>query len=332
MAWKVYISARTFSHVGKPAVQLLKDAGCEVTIPETFGGYKPEEALKRFPGFDAVLASPDSFNPDVLNSPALRELKIISRWGVGYDSIHIPTATKQGIVVAFTPGMLNETVADYTFGLLLAISRNIHLSHLTMSQGGWASHWGHDVFGKTLGVIGCGRIGQAVAKRASGFDMKVLGYDPNPGANCKNINFVPLEELLSRSHYVCVQAALTEENRGLLGEKELRSMRPDAYIINTARGPLISESALIKALTERWIAGAALDVFDVEPLPKDSPLRTTPNLLLSAHNCPFARETAENVCMAAAEAIVELMNGRKPRWVVDPAVFDSPNLRVKLTA
>ncbi|HYE32884.1 MAG TPA: phosphoglycerate dehydrogenase [Methylomirabilota bacterium] len=327
MAWKVFISARTFTHVGKEAVALLRNAGCEVTLPEAFGGYKADEVLRRFEGYDAVLASPDAFTADVLRSPALQNLKIISRWGVGYDSIHIPTATEQGVVVAFTPGMLNETVADYTFGLLLAISRKIHSAHLAMHQGGWGSQWGHDVHGKTLGIIGCGRIGQAVAKRAAGFDMRVIGYDPTPGIQCPTINFVSLEELLRQSHFISLHAALTEENRGLIGEKELRQVRPDAYIINTARGPLIQESALLAALKEGWIAGAALDVFDSEPLPKESPLRTAPNLLMSPHNCPFARETAEKVSTAAAEAIVELLHGRKPRWVVNPEVFNSPKLR-----
>lgn len=331
MSWKVYISARTFTHVGKPAVEALRQAGCEVTLPEGFGGYKPEEVLKRIAGHDATLASPDSYTPEVLRSEELRQLKIISRWGVGYDSIHVPTATEQGIVVAYTPGMLNETVADYTFGLLLAVSRKIHTAHLTMSQGGWGSHWGHDVHAKTLGVIGCGRIGQAVAKRASGFDMRVIGHDPQSYPDCPNIGFVPLDQLLAESHYVSIHAALTPENRGLLGERELRLMRPDAYIINTARGPLIKEAALVKALEEKWIAGAALDVFDQEPLPADNPLRKAPNVLLSAHNCPFARETAEKVSSAAAQAIIDLMQGRKPRWVVDSKVFEQPNLRARIS-
>jgi phosphoglycerate dehydrogenase-like enzyme len=138
--------------------------------------------------------------------------------------------------------------------------------------------------------------------------------------------------LLAQSDFVSLHAALTPQNRGLIGEAQLRKMKPDAYLINTARGPLIDEVALTKALKEGWIAGAALDVFTVEPLPKDNPLRTAPNLLLEPHQASFARETGERVSYAAAEAIVDLMHGKKARWVVDPNVYSSPNLRVKITS
>jgi phosphoglycerate dehydrogenase-like enzyme len=198
-----------------------------------------------------------------------------------------------------------------------------------MSAGRWAPEWGYDVHGKTLGLIGCGRIGQAVAKRAAGFDMRVIGYDvsPQPGSG---IEYVSLNELLAQSDFVSLHAALTPENRGLIGEEQLRKMKPSALLINTARGPLIQESALARALNEGWIAGAALDVFATEPLPMDSPLRTARNVVLAPHQASFARETGERVTMAAARAIVDVMQGRKPRWVVDPKVYDSPNLRVKL--
>jgi len=161
--------------------------------------------------------------------------------------------------------------------------------------------------------------------------MRVIGYDI-AAPQGTNIELVSLDELLARSDFVSLHAALTPENRGLIGEAQLRKMKGDAYLVNTARGPLIDEAALAKALKEGWIAGAALDVFCIEPLPKDNPLRTAPNLVLAPHQASFARETGERVSMAAAEAIVELKHGRKPRWVVDPNVYSSPNLRVKITS
>jgi phosphoglycerate dehydrogenase-like enzyme len=325
MAWKVLITARTLNEVGALALDLLNKAGCQLIIPPKFGPHAPEVLLNLLPGADAVLASMDKFNAEVLASPAAASLKIISRWGVGYDAIDVPAATRHGIVIAYTPGLLNETVADCAFALLLALARRIHVGHLGMMQGEWKPAWGNDVFGKTLGIIGCGRIGQAVARRASGFNMRLIGHDvaPHEEARKLGIEFVSLDELLTQSDFVTLHAALTPENRGMLGEAQLRQMKPTAYLINTARGALVDESALTRALEEKRIGGAALDAFVIEPLPADHPLRRAPNVLLTPHLASFARETGERVSMAAAEAIVQLMNKRRPQWVVNPEVFYS---------
>jgi glyoxylate reductase len=332
MSWKVLITARVFAVLGKPALDLLRQNGCELILPNPAGPFRLVDLIPQLNGVDATLCSPDQYNAEALRSPAAAKLKLISRWGVGYDSIDIAEATSQGIVVAYTPGMLNETVADWTWALLLGIARRIPHANASMARGEWTPFWGHDVHGKTLGIIGCGRIGQAVARRAAGFDMRVVGYDVAPCKEKTNIEFVPLDDLLAQSDFVSLHAALTRENRGLIGEAQLRRMKPTAYLINTARGPLINDEALTRALKENWIAGAALDVFAIEPLPADNPLRTvtTPNLLLAPHQASFARETAERVSLAAAQAIVHLMQGRKPRWVVDDSVYNSPKLRAKL--
>src|SRR5262249_9731188 len=157
--------------------------------------------------------SVDRFTAEVLRSEAVKDLKIISRWGVGFDSIDIPVATEVGLPVAYVPGLLNNAVADYAFSLLCGIARRVASGHLLMTQGVWRQEWGHDIFGKTLGIIGCGRIGQAVAKRASGFDMRVLGFDPMQSAEAKKagIQFVSLEELLRESDFVSLHTALTSE-------------------------------------------------------------------------------------------------------------------------
>jgi phosphoglycerate dehydrogenase-like enzyme len=333
MAWKVLITARTLTEVGQEATALLRQAGCELTIPPRFGPYPAEELQPLLPGHDAVFASTDKFTAAVLGSPGASNLKLISRWGVGYDAIDIPAATARGIVVAYTPGLLNETVADFAFALLLSLARRVHLGHMSMSQGEWKSVWGNDVFGKTLGIIGCGRIGQAMARRAAGFNLRLLAYDirPDPQAERTGVQFVSLEELLAQSDFVSLHAASTASNRGLIGEAQLRLMKPDAYLINTARGALVDENALARALREEWIAGAALDAFMTEPLPPDHPLRAAPNVLLTPHLASFARETGERVSTTAAQAIVDLMNGRRPQCVVNPDVFGSPSLRAKVT-
>lgn len=332
MSWKVLITARTLNEVGQPALALLREAGCDVTTPPRFGPFEAEELLPRLRAHDAVLASMDKFTPTVLASSEAAQLKLISRWGVGYDAIDIATATAQGIVVAYTPGVLSETVADFAFALLLALARRIHLGHAAMSQGRWEPAWGTDVFGKTLGILGYGSIGRALARRATGFNLRLLAYDTRSKSitGSPQVESVSLDELLARSDFLSLHAALNPSNRGLIGEPQLRRMKPTAYLINTARGALVDETALARALHEKWIAGAALDVFNIEPLPASHPLRAAPNLLLTPHLASFARETGERVSLMAAQAIVDLMNGLKPRCVVDASVFASPRLRVAL--
>lgn len=332
MSWQVLITARTLDEVGAGALKLLKGAGCELIIPPKFGPHRPETLAPLLEGADAVLASMDHFNAEVLTCPQAQRLKIVSRWGVGYDAINVPIATQQGVVIAYTPGLLNEAVADFAFGLLLAMGRRLHLGHWHMTQGEWKPFWGNDVHGKTLGIIGCGRIGSAMARRASGFNMRILSYDicANAEAEKLGVQFVPLDELLAESDFLSLHAALTPQNRGLIGEAQLRKMKPSACIINTARGALIDEGALVKALHENWIGGAALDAFVVEPLPADHPLRKAPNVLLTPHLASFARETGERVSLCAAQAIVDLQQGRKPQYVVNPEVFASPALRAEL--
>ncbi|MCI0533713.1 MAG: phosphoglycerate dehydrogenase [Verrucomicrobiales bacterium] len=332
MSWKVLITARAFDEVGRSAAKLLRQAGCELVIPPKYGPLPADVLEPLLEGNQAALVSMDKFTASVLGSRAASHLKIVSRWGVGYDAIDVPAATSNGIVVGYTPGLLDETVADCAFALLLSIARRIHVAHAQMAGGRWQPLWGNDVFGKTLGILGCGRIGQAVARRAAGFQMRLLGYDiaPSPAAKNLGINFVSLAELLAESDFLSLHAALTPENRGLIGEAQLRQMKPSAYLINAARGALVDEGALVRALTEGWIAGAALDAFAVEPLPAEHPLRATPNLLLTPHLASFARETGERVSLTAAQAIIDLKNQRRPQFVVNPEVFASAALRASI--
>lgn len=332
MSWKVLITARTFKEVGEMAFEKLKSEGCEVVVPSQFGPHAAKDLLPLLNGVDAVLCSPDQYSDSVLKSGEASRLKIISRWGVGYDSIDHAAAARAGIVVAFTPGVLNETVADYTFALLLSVARRVHEGHQGMAAGDWKLFWGHDVSGKTLGIIGCGRIGQAVARRAVGFNQRILVYDVAlaPEAEKLGIEQVDLDKLLKESDFITLHAALTPESRGMIGEEQLRAMKQTAYLINVGRGALVDETALVRALAEGWIAGAALDTFSKEPLAQDHPLRTAPNVLLTPHLASFARETGQRVSLTAAQAILDLMNGQKPQHVVNPDVFSAGALRASL--
>jgi phosphoglycerate dehydrogenase-like enzyme len=331
-SWKVVVTARAMDEVGQSALALLREAGCEIVDPQQVGPMSGDALLRVLDGADAVLAGVDRFTAEAIGSPEAAQLKLISRWGVGFDAIDVAAATGAGIVVAYTPGLLNETVADFAFALLLALARHVHLGHGDMTNGTWRAVWGVEVFGKTLGLVGCGRIGQAMARRASGFDLRVLAYDvaPDPAAEKLGVTFVGLDELLAESDFVSIHAALTPGSRGLIGEAQLHAMKPTALLVNTARGALIDEDALAKALHDRQIAGAALDAFVAEPLPADSPLRSAPNVLLTPHFASYARETGERVSHTAVQAIVDLKNGRKPQLVLNPEVFASPALRAAM--
>ncbi len=329
MGWNVLVSCRVFDSVGVHAIQMLREAGCTVTVADPLGPFTAAQLPALLPGYDAVICDPDGYSGEVLKSPQAGSLKIISRWGVGYDSIDIATATQEGIVVAFTPGMLDNAVADWTVAALLGVARRVAWGYEAVRLGRWKSGWGSDVFGKTLGLVGCGRIGRAVARRMSGFDMKVLAFDPNP-LSSPGIEHVGLDELLERGDFVSLHVALTPSTRGLIGRAQLRLMKPTAYLINTARGPVVDENALVEALNEGWIAGAALDVFSVEPLSGDHPLRTARNALLTPHQAAFARDTGESLSDATAQAIIDLSQGKRPAMVVNPEVFSAPSLRARM--
>lgn len=332
MSWKVLITASGFGQTGKRASEILRQAGCQIIVSPKAGPLTAPELVSVLPGADAVLASLDEYSASLLSSPSSASLKIIARWGVGYDAIDIPAATANGIVVTYTPGLLDDAVADYTLALLLSLARRVHEGHLAMRIRGWKIEWGNDVFGKTLGIIGCGRIGMAVARRALGFDMRLLAYNRSvrPDAEKLGVKFVSLDELLAESDFISLHAALTPQTRGMLGEQQFRKMKPGAFLINTARGALVDEIALNNALVENRIAGAALDVFATEPLPPESPLRSSPRLLLSPHQASSSHETGERISLAAAKAIVDLMEGRQPANVLNPEVFSAPQLRAKV--
>jgi len=331
MSWKVLITASGFGQTGKHALEILRQVGCQTIIPPKAGPLTASEITALLPDTDAVLASLDDYSATVLSSAAASSLKIIARWGVGYDAIDVPAATQHGIVVTYTPGMLDDAVADYSFALLLCLARRVNEGHTAMRGGGWKIEWGNDVAGKTLGIIGCGHIGTAVARRASGFAMRLLAYNrtPKPEAEKLGVKFVSLDELLAQSDFISIHAALTSETRGMLGEAQFRKMKPGVFLINTARGAIVDEAALIKALVEERIAGAALDVFATEPLPAESPLRSAPRLLLSPHQGSSSLGTGQRVSDMAAKAIVDLMQGHQPENVLNPDVFKSSQFRAR---
>ncbi len=329
MAWKVLTSARAFWVSGQAAQAALEAAGCQVIHSPRPGPYSAEETIAFLQGCDAVIASSEPYNAQVF--AACPQLKLVARCGVGTDAVDMAAAAAAGVVATNTPGAMTEAVADYTFALMLGIARRLPESDTLMRSGGWGEFRGVLVYGKTLGLVGVGRIGQAVAQRARGFSMRVLAYDPILQASGKAdpiIEFVGLDELLAQSDYVSVHAPSTPQTVGMFNAARFAQMKPTAYFINTARGTLVNETDLLAALQTKTIAGAGIDVYAKEPCPADSPLRNAPNCVLTPHNAFNALESTIEMSRQSAQSILDLMQGRLPDNICNPTVWASPNLRV----
>jgi D-3-phosphoglycerate dehydrogenase len=243
----------------------------------------------------------------ILSSP---NLKIIAMHGVGLSHIDRETAREKGVIVKAVPGGNSEAVADHTWGLLLAAARKICQADAEVREGGWGKHFGSSVNQKTLGIIGFGFIGKAVARRAIGFDMRVLAFDvyqDEEAARDLNTRYVELDDLISTSDYITIHVPLLPETRHLIDTPQLESMKPSAVLVNISRGEVVNERALAEALLQGKIAGAGLDVFSEEPLPEDHPLRTAPNTVLTPHDGARTFETIRDIGIACAENIISAL-------------------------
>lgn len=284
----------------------------------------PREALlERLREADGLLCLlTDRIDAEVIaGAPGLR---VISTMAVGYDHIDVAAATARGIQVGHTPGVLTETTADLAWALLLATARRVVEGDRFVREGRWRT-WdpnlllGHDVHGATLGVVGMGAIGGAVAQRAHGFGMRVL-YTRRSERDAGIGRRVSLEELLRESDFVSLHVPLTEETRHLVGERELRLMKPTAILINTARGPVVDQPALARALREGVIAGAGVDVTEVEPIPADDPLLSAPNVVILPHIGSASHATRGRMAEMAVENCLAGLEGRPLPHCVNPEV------------
>jgi phosphoglycerate dehydrogenase-like enzyme len=337
MKGRILITARAFWVSGQAAREALEAAGCEVVNAPKAGPLPENELIDCLQGCVGVVASSDPYNAAVF--AACPELRVVSRCGVGTDSVDFAAATEAGVVVTNTPGLMTDAVADYTFALMLGLARNLAPSDRLMRDGGWGEFTGVLVCGKTLGLVGFGQIGQGVARRAAGFGMTILAYDPplrqavalGQRSVVSGVEFTDLDDLLRRSDFVSVHAPATPETRGLFDAGRFALMKPTAYFINTARGSLVDEAALRAALEAGAIAGAALDVYSQEPLPADHPLRQAPRCLLTPHNAFNAVEAAAAMSLQSAENVLAALRGERPVSVCNPAVWDAPTLRIQPT-
>jgi len=312
-----------------PETVAFLEQHADVDYVPTADGLTSAELIARARGKQAIISQfTDSLSGEVIAQ--LKGLGMIAHVGVGYDNIDVAAASAHGILVSNTPGVLDDTTADFAFALLLAAARRVTEADAVVRSGQW-KRWslelmiGHDIHHRTLGILGMGRIGQAVARRAAGFSMRVLYHNRTRVASdiASNIaSWVSKEELLAESDFLSIHVPLSESTRHAIGEAELRRMKPTAILINTARGPVVDEAALAKALSEHWIAAAGLDVFEREPEVHPALLACS-NAVLAPHIGSASVDTRLKMTMMAAENALAALTGKRPPNLLNPAVWES---------
>lgn len=316
---------REISHVYRP---ILEHAGYTLTFPARpdFGHNSQmteAELLAELPGCQASLAGSEPYTPAVIARAAAAGLRVIARAGVGYDAIDLQAATEHGVAVCYAPGTNQEAVAEHAFMLILALVRNLRSQDQEIRQGKWPRRAVGFIRGTTLGIVGLGRIGKAMAIRANAFGFEVLAAEIAPDlgfCEAQRVKLVSFEELLRRSDVVSLHVPKTPLTKNMIRKETVELMKPTAYLVNTSRGGVVHEGDLYNALTANRIAGAGLDVFEKEP-PAGNPLFSLENVLLTAHTAGVDLKSREDMARVPAQAIVKLLAGEWPgEWVVNPSV------------
>lgn len=321
--YKVFVTARVLKQDDE-VFGILRENGCEI-IPNPYYGRRlsEEELIQCIQGIDGLILGMEEVNANVLSHAD--SLKVISRFGVGYDNVDVPAATQKGIAVTNVPGQNTEAVAEQALGLMIAISRKMAVGWSLAKEGGWDIINGSEIKDKTLGIVGLGRIGKSFAKKAQGCGMNVLVYDRSSGKKaeyCKENGLEIVnskEELLTRSDYVSLHTPCTDELRNFIGAKELGMMKPTAFLINTARGGLVDEEALYNCLKEKKIAGAALDDLASLPLQKDNKLLTLDNVIITPHMGANTYEANQRTKLMVIHNLLAGLTGKMNENVVNLA-------------
>ncbi len=285
-------------------INLFDEKGIDIDLPAVNQQLNESDLLPIIDKYDGVIAGDDQFTATVINKA--RKLKVISRWGVGIDGIDLEAAKANNILIYNTPNTFNNEVADVVFGYIIMLTRQLHIIDQEVRKGHWAKPRGTSLKSKTLGIIGCGNTGMEVSQRGFTAGMSVLGHDIPPIRDDSGIVQVNLNTQLKESDVISLNCNLTDSNVHMLSYEQFRLMKKESYIINCARGPLIDESALIDALQSNSIAGAALDVLELEPLTLTNDLCNLKNCILGSHN---SSNTHEAVARVNTECINNLFEG-----------------------
>jgi D-3-phosphoglycerate dehydrogenase len=313
MSYKILIT----EDIGKEGIEYLQERGYEVKVASS----REEVVLeKEVVGCDGIIARTSFITKKVIG--ASKELKVISRFGVGVNNIDMDEATRLGIQVTYCPGANTNTVAEYTMGLILALAKKLFLYDSELREGNFQIRrsLSLDLESKVLGIIGAGNIGKLVSQKASkGFGMKVIELTRHDNfERLEGIEYTrDLDYLLKNSDFVSLHVPLTAQTIKLIGERELALMKPEAFIINTARGEVIDNEALVKAVNGKRIAGAAIDVFEGEIPARDNPLFNLENVILTPHTAALTEEAVRRMSMQSAIGIDEVLTGKKPTWPVN---------------
>ncbi len=313
--------------IPEKGLEIIKDF-CDVDLWQDELPPSRAELLRQVRGVDGLLSLlTDKIDSEVMDE-AGPQLKVISNLAVGFDNIDVQAATARKIPVGNTPDVLTDATADFAFALIMAVARRIPEAAHYVQAGKWKT-WGPmtllgvDLNGATLGLVGFGRIGKAMARRATGFDMRVIYYDPNdknpdPDIQAKRVDF---ETLLRESDFISLHTPLTPDTRQLIGSEAFSKMKPSAVLVNTARGPIVDMEALYQALKENRIFGVGLDVTDPEPLPMDSPLLALDNIVIVPHIASASKATREKMSWMAAQNIIAGLKGEPLPNCVNPQVY-----------
>jgi D-3-phosphoglycerate dehydrogenase len=308
-----------------PEAAVLRQADAELVVAETGD---EDELLRLVVDADAILTCFAQVTDRVVN--AGERLQVIGRYGIGVDNIAVDEATRRGIPVTNVPAYCVDEVAEHTLAIALALARNIGNYNRSVREGDWSLIQGRPLYriaGQTFGIVGYGRIGQALGHKAKALGLNVLAHDPfmsDAAIAAAGAEAADLPTVVSRADFLSVHVPLTAETRGLIGDRLLRSMKPTAFVINTARGGVIDQDALDSALGNGWIAGAGLDVFVPERLASDHPLLTRRNLIATPHVAFYSEESVHDLEVLAAENVAAILTGRRPPWVVNPEVLSLP--------
>ena len=299
-----------------PFVRMFQDAGFEIAYPEDPSftrGRDEDETIRALQGVSAIIAGGEIMTPRVIES--LPELRVIARAGVGFDRVDIPAATKNNVAVTITPTANHEAVAEQTLMLMLAVSRHVVQHDRLIRQGHWEAPVSTALRGRTLGLVGLGRIGRSVVPRAQAFRMKVLAFDPVADpvyAAANDVEVVDFDTLLAQSDIVSVHAPMMESTKGLMNRDAFRKMKLGSVLINTSRGGLVAEVDLVEALQNGPLSAAGLDVFEIEPIQSDNPLLKLENVVLTPHKSTEETLAQMDMGIEAAQSIVDLYQGRWP--------------------
>jgi phosphoglycerate dehydrogenase-like enzyme len=328
MPRRVLVAPAPLKEIDHVYAPILQGAGCTIEYPprdhiETELQRSEEELLELLPGCAASLAGSEPYTRAVIAKAAPAGLKVIARAGVGYDAVDLQAATDHGVAVCFAPGTNQEAVAEHAFALILSLIRNVRWQDAAIRRGEWPRKVVGFARGTTMGIVGLGRIGKAMATRANAFGFNVLAAEIAPDVGfceANRVTLVPFEELLKRSDVVTMHVPKTPLTKNMIRRETLELMKPTAFVINTSRGGVVNEADLYEALKARRIAAAGLDVFEKEP-PGDNPLFALDNVILTAHTAGVDRKSREDMARVPAQAIVKLLAGEWPgEWVVNPAV------------